>query len=250
MEDDPAPEAPVPDVTGRMVEFGAPAGPGGEPVRVPMDRLRGRRAGGRLRRVGDGADRPPAAGPGHRSRVALAAGRPGRHRIPGAPGHRDRPVDPDSVPLTFSHRWRCPRGCPLPAHLALAGSLLEPGPGRGRAAVPDRDPGTAADLPAAGWEPWSPGGPAAWPNSRTCATCTAPARADRPVRLRPGHPGPAARQSWTRGSNPGWTGGRAVPDRRPPATPADLSELLRRRVVLATQDLAAADRTLVTPVRC
>ncbi len=34
------------------------------------------------------------------------------------------PVDPDAVPLTFSPLALAP-GCPLPAHLALAGSLLD-----------------------------------------------------------------------------------------------------------------------------
>jgi len=122
--DDAAPDEPVPDVTGRMVELGAPAEPGREPVRVPMDRLRG------------GVLVAGCAGSGTAGTIrqllaqATEAGLPWLLADPagteyqGLPATVIDPVDPEAVPLTFSP-LALPPGCPLPAHLALAGSLLD-----------------------------------------------------------------------------------------------------------------------------
>jgi hypothetical protein len=245
VEDDPVPDEPVPDVTGRMVELGAPAAPGGEPVRLPMDRLRG------------GVLVAGCAGSGTSRTVrqllaqATEAGLPWLLVDPagtdyqGLPATVIDPVDPDAVPLTFSPLALAP-GCPLPAHLALAGSLLD--------LALDADERLSLLVTqalrqayrAAGWDlvTGRPSAPAELPGLRDLH------RALRELIARSGY-GRATRarlsgtvdtrfESWLDGP-----AGRFLAGGHP-ATPADLSELLRRRVVLATRDLAAADRALVT----
>jgi hypothetical protein len=245
MEDDPAPEAPVPDVTGRMVEFGAPAGPGREPVRVPMDRLRGGvlvagcAGSGTARTVRQLLAQATEAG------LPWLLADPAGTEYQGLPATVIDPVDPDSVPLTFSPLALAP-GCPLPAHLALAGSLLDLALDADERLSLIVTQALRQTYRAAGWDlvTGRPSGPAELPDLRDLH------RALRELIARSGY-GRATRarlhgivdtrfESWLDGPAGRFlTGGH-------PATPADLSELLRRRVVLATQDLAAADRTLVT----
>ena len=244
-EDDPFPADPVPDLTGRLVELGAPAEAGGEPVRVPMSRLRG------------GVLVAGCAGSGTSRTVrqllaqATEAGLPWLLVDPAGPGHPGlpatviNPVDPDGVPMTFSPLALAP-GCPLPAHLALAGSLLDVALGADERLSLLVTQALRQAYQTAGWDlvTGRPSDPARLPD--LCDLHTAL----RQLIARSGY-GRAAQArlrgivdtrfgSWLDGP-----AGRFLADGHP-VTPADLSELLRRRVVLATRDLADVDRAMVT----
>ncbi|HEX4254187.1 MAG TPA: hypothetical protein VH089_03810 [Streptosporangiaceae bacterium] len=250
--DDPVPEQPVADVTGRMVELGAPVAPGREPVRVPMDRLRG------------GVLVAGCAGSGTAGTVrqllaqATEAGLPWLLADPagteyqGLPATVIDPVDPDAVPLTFCP-LALPPGCPLPAHLALAGSLLDLALDADERLSLIVTQALRQTYRAAGWDlvtgrPSGPadqgGGQAELPDlrdlHRNLRALIAESGYGRAARARLRGVVDTRFESWLDGPAGRFlTGGH-------PATPADLGELLGRRVVLATRDLAAADRTLVT----
>ncbi|HEY2518801.1 MAG TPA: hypothetical protein VGJ19_01725, partial [Streptosporangiaceae bacterium] len=271
IDDGPAAEDPVPDVTGWMVELGAPAEPDGEPdrepdrervrepdrervrepVRVPMDRLRGGvlvagcAGSGTARTVRQLLAQATEAGLPWLLASPAGADHQGLPAYRGLPATVIDPVDPDAVPLTFSPLALAP-GCPLPAHLALAGSLLDLALGADERLSLLVTQALRQTYRGAGWDlvTGRPSGPVRLPDLRdlhgALRGLIARSGYDRATRARLRGTVDTRFEAWLDGPAGRFlTGGH-------PAGPADLSELLRRRVVLATRDLAAADRALVT----
>ncbi|HWG15659.1 MAG TPA: hypothetical protein VG268_20545 [Streptosporangiaceae bacterium] len=239
------PDDPAPDVATRMVELGAPADPDGESVQVPMGRLR------------DGVLVAGSAGSGAARTVrqllaqATAAGLPWLLVDPAGTEYRGlpatvlSPVDPDAPPLTLSPLTPSP-GYPLQAHLALVGALFDLALGADETMSLIVAQALRQAYRAAGWDlvTGRPGAPVQPPGLGDLHTALREligrSGFDRPTRARLRGTADARFGSWQDGP-----AGRFLAGGHP-AGPADLSELLRRRVVLATRDLADADRALVT----
>jgi hypothetical protein len=244
---EPASDAEQSAALPRPIELGAPLGPGEDPVQIPLERLR------RGVLVAGGANAGTTRTVRHLLAQVTAAGIPWLVVDPvGSPAaHHDyealgatviNPVDPYGVPVTVSPLAPAP-GYPLHAHIALVSGLLDLAFGADEALSLLLAQGLREAYRAAGWDlvTGRPSGPALVPDladlHEAVGALADGAGYDRETRARL-HGVVDTRFGALRDGSAGrfLSGGH----------PAAVGELLRTPIVLATGDLAPAERALVT----